>query len=245
MLDVTCGKCGHQADLELFQMEGHSIDEFKCPSCDNAWAILGREEAERAGHQLTHSWKLRVQVPTPERPVIYVPAERLEWGTFGLKEGDIHAAYTADQKPKIRKPFQHEGRLWANWGGSSKDVRCCPLIPHPEGTPPPGERVRYSYEHEIVFYKKQCYACGPEHAFVALDRGPSGTAEVVRRMFAYGGHFAFKAGRYRVFIDGLLDGDKLTEMERMVYEIERDADLPQTQQGMLELFEPAHKRKAA
>jgi len=174
------------------------------------------------------------RVRIDERHHILVPYARMQSGLWGLKEGDIHAAYTADQRPGIRRPFQHGGQFWANWGGSERCVRCTPLVPFMRsGDYIPPQRQQFSYEGECVTWREQDYICGPEYEFRA-ELGPGSIADLARRMFAHGGMFASRAGSYRNLLRKWLDDShrKLTSAERLVYEAELQADLPQTQEGM-------------
>jgi hypothetical protein len=173
-----------------------------------------------------------------DRPPISVPAARMQSGLWGLAEGDIAAAYTADARPKIRKPFTHEGQLWANWGGSDRDVCCTPLTPFTlhRGNVFPEAHTR-RYEGLIVNWKRQSYVCGPEHEFRAEPRGPGAEIDLARRMFAYGGYFASSAGSYRALLREWIADGRHTEMQCTFYAIEADAPLPQTQAGMRALIE--------
>jgi hypothetical protein len=177
---------------------------------------------------------IRKRTSAVQGPCILVPYARMQRGLWGLKEGDIHSAYTADQRPKIRKPFEYGGQLWANWGGSESSVCCTPLIPialaHDLVL---SERQQFSYEGERVTWRGQEYICGPEFNFRA-ELGPGAISDLARRMFAYGGMFASRVGSYRNLLRKWLTDDQrqLSTVERIIYQAELEADLPQTQEEM-------------
>ncbi len=231
--NITCGKCQHSADFAEFQ---HAVREreFRCPTCHHTWRIeTGEVERviELPGGRLAVRSKTVVTVE-PRRQII-VPAERLQGDLWGLPKGDIAAAYTADQSPKIRKPFTHDGQLWANWGGSEKDYHCTPLLPltvNPRPLPRP-----YSHTGQLVQWKGVEYVCGEEVDFLAAPRAPGSLLVLARRMFAYGGYFATKSGGgYRGMLREWIARDDAREAA--IYAVDLEADLPQTQAGMRELL---------
>jgi len=173
-----------------------------------------------------------------QRPIITVPFERMKEDLWYPKDGDIRAArvsYGNNGKVQIRKPFEHDGKKWVNWGGSEVRVICTPLLPwKSEATIP--EKKQYCHENEIVTVKGQQYVCGPEVEFVVAPRGPAAEAEHARRLYAFGGMFAAEAGSYNNLLRKWLAEKDGTSLQRVVWETEIGADLPQTQEGMRALL---------
>jgi len=172
-----------------------------------------------------------------KRPVITVPFERLKDDLWYPKDGDITAARVSRHesgKVAIRKTFDHDGKKWVNWGGGGHSARCTPIRPLKPGEAP--EKIPFSYENEIVTIKGQQYVCGPEVEFVAAPRGPAAEAEHCRRMYAFGGMFAAEAGGYNGLLRKWLAEKDAPPLQRLVWETEIAADLPQTQEGMRALL---------
>jgi len=242
--NISCGKCGHSADYERFHRNSDrnkagAMSEFQCPDCGHRWRVESGKIEQRIPLLGGGAYVVRAKhIVTVERRQIVVPAERMQSDLWGLPKGDIRAACTADQTTKIRKPFEHEGQLWANWGGSETDCHSTPLLPlAPDRSTILPERDTYSREGAIVVWKGAQYVCGPEVDFIAAPRPPGQVIVLTRRMFAYGGYFATKAdGTYRGMLREWMAGDRHSAPERAIYAIEAAADLPQTQEGMRALI---------
>lgn len=215
------------------------MSEFKCPECGHRWRVESGKIERRIPLPGGGAYVVRAKhFVTVERRQIVVPASRMQSELWGMPKGDIRAAYTADKTPNIRKPFEHEGQLWATWGGSETDCHCTPLLPFvlDRSTILP-ERGGSSREGAIVVWKGVQYICGPEVNFIAAPRPPGQVIVLTRRMFAYGGYFATKAdGTYRGMLREWMSDDRHSAHERAIYAIEAAADLPQTQGGMRALI---------
>jgi hypothetical protein len=129
------------------------------------------------------------------KPLIIVHFSRLESGVFGLREGDIQAAYSApsiggDCKSAIRI-FRHDGKLWTN-GGMSWNVTFCEafcfqLIPVENYTGP--ETAEFSYEGKTVIVTGRKYRLGPKTEFRSADRSVVEWRDDLRRKYKLGGYF--------------------------------------------------------
>jgi len=230
-IDVHCDNCGHQADYSAFQREGFPENEFHCPQCEHTWQIRSGAIQKiiptlEGGIVIREKHTAKI-----ERPAVTVPWERMKTDLWYPKDGDIQAArviYNDRGKKTVRKTFAHEGQEWITWGGSECRVKCTPVTLLRGGPPTP---VRYSCENEIVTIRGKQYVCGPEVEFIAT-RGPAGEAEHCRRLYAFGGMFAAEAGSYNNLLCKWLKEHKPTEMQRLVWETEIAADLPQSQEKM-------------
>jgi hypothetical protein len=233
MLDITCGQCGHLADWDAFHRDGLPR-EFRCPKCEHTWKIVQGDvekviHTPEGGYDIRSKWSEKIG-----RPIITVPFERMKDELWYRKDGDIRTArvtYSSYGKVQVRKTFEHEGEKWVSWGGSETRAVCTQLLPWNREAVIPEKRP-YCHENEIVTVKGLQYVCGPEVEFVAAPRGPASEAEHCRRLYAFGGMFAAEAGSYDNLLKKWLAEKDHTPMQRVVWETEIAADLPQTQEGM-------------
>lgn len=251
--NIACGQCGHESDYADFTPIGGRLPEFTCPACGHAWGIHSGEVEKRIALHGGGTLEIRAKtVETIQRPVIAVPIERLRMGIFGFKEGDIIAAYTADQQPKIRKPFVHAGHYWAEWGSGQTRVsffgecnKATPLLPLTDETARI-ERKQYAYRGTRVTWKGAQWVCGDDTDFINEPLGIGAVLEIARHQYAYGGMFAVKAGSYHGLLHSYLLApasnefvpNRMTAIERIALETDLACDaLPQTQQAMRALIE--------
>jgi hypothetical protein len=175
----------------------------------------------------------QITIPKKEWPEeIRVEPSRLAMGIWGEPEGDIQAAYSADTIPKI-KTFAHEGHLFTNCGGRCEEaMNCYPLIPEAlyQGPGP----AKYTYEGMNAVHRGQNVRLGPCVKFVVRERTQAEWAHLLRRKYAHGGMFA--AGKsYAEMLGDFLEKYGLREGEKAAIENElAGADLPSSQQEMLE-----------
>jgi hypothetical protein len=116
---------------------------------------------------------------------------------WGYTEGDIYAAYCANTFPKV-KTFTHNGQLYANMGGGDLYCTCFPLVPPDLYQGPPGKP--HTYEGASVTFKGQGYSLGTKTIFASRKWTLGESVELLRRKYAYGGHFASQKSYRQVLL---------------------------------------------
>jgi len=174
----------------------------------------------------------------PER--IVTDWRRFSSGLWRLPEGDIQAAYCADEFPKV-KVFMHAGRLFTNCGGHfSGPIRaamdCYPLIPADEYHGP--EPRRYSYEGCEAAYQGEVFKLGPKVVFEASDPSVEEWRRLFRVLYADGGMFAHGV-TYLVFLDQRLSPKSENERTAHFKELAEcgSGTMPRTQAEMRQLLD--------
>jgi hypothetical protein len=161
---------------------------------------------------------------------VIVEPGRLAWDLWGDTEGDITAAYSGDKRPKILT-FVHEGQRFTNMGGSEYSVHCYPLL-LPENYKGTGKKP-YSYEGETVIHDKQTFTLGAKVAFSSRPLTVDEEISLLRRKYAYGGHFV--AGKtYQEMLLTFQEDERNPDHRKtaIARELARDS-LPKTQPEML------------
>ncbi len=162
-----------------------------------------------------------------------VPWRRLACGLWRVPKGDITAAYSADQLPRVRT-FQHDGAIFTctSLAGRSFQLtaRCYPLIAPAEYHGP--EPVKHGYEGSEVLFRKRPHRLGPAVTFVASDPTVNEWRGLLRVLYADGGMFA--AGKtYAQLLGEWMEAGHATSNEQEALRLELAAgDPPNTQDEM-------------
>jgi len=172
----------------------------------------------------------------PAAPIV-LPWPRFSDGLWRVPPGDIYAAYSADQLPRVRA-FQHAGAWFTCMSLAGRafqmTARCYPLIaPGDYHGPEPIER---SYQGIEVLFRRAPYRLGAEVLFVANDPTVAEWRSLLRALYADGG--AFVSGRsYAELLQVRAASIYASPNEREAQRLELALpDLPKTQTAMRELL---------
>lgn len=134
-----------------------------------------RKKLAQVENQLRSGTKAPIpepKAPVSETPEINAPKER-----FNFETGDIVKAYSADTWPKIRKPFEHDGKLYtvtSTQGGAYPNASAHELTKVDDSTPTTivnwkiPDRSK-AYDNQIVAYKGKKYKVGQSVNFKHAD----------------------------------------------------------------------------
>lgn len=179
-----------------------------------------------------------------EKSVVIVDPARLQSGLWGYPEGDIARAYSADtygSSGKVREPFRHEGILYVTMALSSGGLEHAEAMAYPvmpEMMDQPQEPSDRGYAGRKVKLRNQACVFGHPVVFRQRPLDASEIIDLTRRMFAYGGWFASRAGTYERFIMEMLERAKLAmTREVLLAELAGSKTLPQSQADMRQWIE--------
>ena len=180
-----------------------------------------------------------------EWKTVTVAPERLRSGLWGYEEGDIAASYSADvytEHKRLRRHFNHDFAPFVvmathRYGLDKKEARAYPILHH-------------SYAGEIMSEYRDCglhdhyvgkavrrfgrdCIFGLPVIFRQRDLRKAEIIDLCRRMYAFGGLFAVKAGSYNALIETWLKRYPSSKLAK-IFAQEIEANLPQSQMGMRE-----------
>ena len=183
-----------------------------------------------------------------KKTVVLVEPDRLKSGLWGCAEGDISRSYSADrygEEGRVREPFTHQAfnyvAMGLHWGGLEKaEAIAYPILPEAKLEEVVAGRIEEpdrGYSGRKLTLRGHACVFGHPVIFRRRPLTPPEISDQTRRMFAYGGYFAIKAGTYERFLNKLLDDLKLEDTRAALQAELETANLPQSQAAMKEWIE--------